>query len=385
MSVLDSIYNCAMGFAPGTRVGDYEVVGTLGYGGMGEVYRVRHTISDRIEAMKLLRAGQATGRNASEMLDRFTREIRLLATLNHPHIATLHTAFRLPAQGEEQELVMIMECVEGEDLSRRMQAGLTLEHSLAYTRQVLTALSYAHQRGIVHRDIKPSNIMITPQGEVKLLDFGLALGGLGLEAGSGLPDQRLTTTGALVGSMHYIAPEHIAGEPHDARSDIYATGVTPYEMITGRLPIESANHFQVIAGHLQHAPTAPAVINPKIPATLSAAVLRALEKDPRARWQTAQEFLAALDAETLHTTAAGDVSQLRVQPATSAVAPGTPLPAPASQAKRASSGTHRPESLSEITRQMATHVGPIAGVLVRRASSNTSNLRELVDAVAARD
>lgn len=117
-----------MGFAAGTRVGDYEVVGTLGYGGMGEVYRVRHTISDRVEAMKLLRAGQAAGRNAGEMLDRFTREIRLLATLNHPHIATLHTAFRHPPQGQglpgqEQELVMIMECVEGEDLGRRMQAG----------------------------------------------------------------------------------------------------------------------------------------------------------------------------------------------------------------------------------------------------------------------
>src|SRR6185437_3347306 len=145
------------------------------------------------------------------------------ATLQHPNIATLHTAFR-----HEEQLVMVMECVEGEDLGRRLPAGLTLEESLRY----------AHGRGIVHRDIKPSNIMITPQGEVKLLDFGLALGGLAL----GGADQRLTTTGALVGSMHYIAPEHISGEPHDARSDIYAVGVTLYEMITGRLPIEGTTH-----------------------------------------------------------------------------------------------------------------------------------------------
>jgi serine/threonine-protein kinase len=364
-----------MAWTPGTRVGDYEIVGTLGYGGMGEVYRVRHTISDRIEAMKLLRAASGSGRQGSglqaqEMMDRFVREIRLLATLHHPNIATLHTAFR-----HEQEMVMVMECVEGEDLGRRLPAGLTLEESLRYTRQVLEALRYAHGRGIVHRDIKPSNIMITPQGEVKLLDFGLALGGLAL----GAPEQRLTTTGALVGSMHYIAPEHISGEPHDARSDIYAVGVTLYEMITGRLPIEGTTHIQVIAGHLQHAPVPPDQIHPKIPAALSATVMRALAKDPRERWQTADAFLAALDEDGLRSTPAGDVSKVKVAqaPASGQSRSGSPQPT----AVR-STGTHRPESLSEITRQLAEHVGPIAGVLVRRASSSSTNLREMCDALA---
>ena len=353
-----------MAWTSGTRVGDYEIVGTLGYGGMGEVYRVRHTISDRMEAMKLLRAGPASGTQSQEMLDRFTREIRLLATLHHPNIATLHTAFR-----HEQELVMIMECVEGEDLARRMPAGLTLEESLRYARQVLQALRYAHALGIVHRDIKPSNIMITPQGDVKLLDFGLALGGLA----PGTADQRLTTTGALVGSLHYIAPEHISGEPHDARSDIYAVGVTLYEMITGRMPIEGTTHLQVIAGHLQHAPVPPAEINPKIPEALSATVLRALCKRPRERWQTADAFLAALEEDGLRGSPVGNVSQVRVaQAAATGRASGSPRP---------SSG-HRPESLSEITRQLAEHVGPIAGVLVRRASGSSTNLREMCDALA---
>ena len=353
-----------MAWTPGTRVGDYEIVGTLGYGGMGEVYRVRHTISDRIEAMKLLRAASGSGLQAQEMMDRFVREIRLLATLHHPNIATLHTAFH-----HEQQLVMVMECVEGEDLGRRLPAGLTLEESLRYTRQVLEALRYAHGRGIVHRDIKPSNIMITPQGEVKLLDFGLALGGLAL----GGPDQRLTTTGALVGSMHYIAPEHISGEPHDARSDIYAVGVTLYEMITGRLPIEGTTHIQVIAGHLQHAPVAPDRINSKIPSALSTTVMRALEKNPRERWQTADAFLAALDEDGLRSTPVGDVSQVKVAQALDReIRPGSPQP----------SAAHRPESLSEITRQLAEHVGPIAGVLVRRASGSTANLREMCDALA---
>ncbi len=353
-----------MAWTPGTRIGDYEIVGTLGYGGMGEVYRVRHTISDRIEAMKLLRAGPASGSQAQEMMDRFVREIRLLATLQHPNIATLHTAFR-----HQQELVMIMECVEGEDLGRRLPNGLTLEESLRYTRQVLEALRYAHARGIVHRDIKPSNIMITPAGEVKLLDFGLALATV-----LGAPEQRLTTTGALVGTMHYIAPEHISGEPHDARSDIYAVGVTLYEMITGRLPVEGATHMQVIAGHLQHTPTPPAQINPKIPAALSAAVMRALAKSPRERWQTAETFLQALEDDGLRTTPAGDVSQVRVTQHSVPQAPGS--------GSAPSASAHRPESLTEITRQLAEHVGPIAGVLVRRASSSTTNLREMCDALA---
>jgi serine/threonine-protein kinase len=188
----------------------------------------------------------------------------------------------------------------------------------------------------------------------------------------GTPDQRLTTTGALVGSMHYIAPEHISGEPHDARSDIYAVGVTLYEMITGRLPIEGSTHIQVIAGHLQHAPVPPSQINPKIPAALSATVMRALAKNPRERWQTAEAFLAALDEDALRSTPAGDVSQVRVAQAPAPNMPGSPRP----------TGAHRPESLSEITRQLAEHVGPIAGVLVRRASSGTTNLREMCDALA---
>jgi eukaryotic-like serine/threonine-protein kinase len=352
-----------MAWAPGTRVGDYEIVGTLGYGGMGEVYRVRHTISDRIEAMKFLRGGQG-GPQSREMLDRFTREIRVLATLQHPNIATLHTAFR---QGEE--LVMVMECVEGEDLGRRLPAGFTLEEAVSYTRQVLEALRYAHGRGIIHRDIKPSNIMITPEGVVKLLDFGLALGALSISG----PEQRLTTTGALIGSVHYIAPEQVSGEPHDARSDIYAVGVTLYEMITGRLPVEGTTHLQVIAGHLQSAPVPPSERNPRIPPGLSAVVIRALAKNPKDRWSTADAFLKALEHAPL-STAAEDVSQMRITPhAAPNTSPlGTPRP----------SSSYRPESLNEITRQLAEHVGPIASVLVRRASGTTTNLRDMCDALA---
>ena len=345
-----------MAWLPGTRVGSYEIVGALGDGGMGEVFRVRHLISERMEAMKVLLASSSANQ---EMLDRFTREIRLLATLSHPNIAALHTAFH-----HEGQLVMVMECVEGMDLRRTLEKGITLDQAMAYTRQVLMALEYAHSREVIHRDIKPSNIMVTPEGRVKVLDFGLALA---------LPDARLTTTGALVGSMHYIAPELISGEAHDARSDLYALGVTLYEMITGNLPIEGTNYAQVIGGLLMQSPVSPSQVNRMIPPELSSVVMKALAKDRQERWQTASEFLKALDALQL-----GQASQIRVR-TTGSSAPtqtGTPQGAVAPGSK------YEPEQLSEITLKLAHYVGPIASVLVKRASSSTNNLKALVEQVA---
>jgi serine/threonine-protein kinase len=336
-----------MAWSPGTRIGSYEIVDVLGHGGMSEVFRVRHVISDRIEAMKVLLSASST---STEMLERFTREIRLLATLNHPNIAAMHTAFH-----HDNQLVMVMEYVEGSDLGCRLRAGATLQQSLAYVRQILTALAYAHSVNIIHRDIKPSNIMITPDERVKLLDFGLALSS---------PDSRLTTTGALIGSMHYIAPEQISGEPHDTRSDLYAVGVTLYEMITGRLPIEGATYPQVIAGHLQHRPVSPVRLNPSIPAALSDAVMKALVKDKRQRWQTAAEFLDALNTVEME-----DASQVRIV-------------SKESSEKQGSKHSYQPEHLNDITRKLAGHVGPIAGILVKRASGSCNNLRELCEQVA---
>jgi serine/threonine-protein kinase len=324
----------------------------LGDGGMGKVFRVRHLIADRMEAMKVLLAASSANQ---EMLDRFTREIRVLAALNHPNIAGLHTAFH-----HEGQLVMIMEYVEGMDLRRALAAGITLDKAVAHTRQVLTALEYAHSRGVIHRDIKPSNIMVTPGGQVKVLDFGLALA---------LPDARLTTTGALVGSMHYIAPEQVSGEAHDARSDLYAVGVTLYEMITGKLPIEGTTYAQVIGGLLQYDPVSPSRVNPLIPPEFSAVVMKALAKEKRERWQTASEFLAALDASHL-----GQASHILV----STTGPSTPTSAGAV----AEGSKYEPGQLSEITLKLAHYVGPIASVLVKRASSSTNNLQALVEQVA---
>ena len=345
-----------MAWLPGTRVGSYEIVGVLGDGGMGEVFRVRHLISERMEAMKVLLSASSANK---EMLDRFTREIRVLATLSHPNIAVLHTAFH-----HDGQLVMVMECVEGMDLRRTLEMGITLDQAMVYTRQVLTALEYAHSREVIHRDIKPSNIMVTPDGRVKVLDFGLALA---------VPDARLTTTGALVGSMHYIAPELISGETHDARSDLYALGVTLYEMITGRLPIGGTSYAQVIGGLLRDKPVPPSEVNPAIPLELSSAVMKALAKEKRDRWQTAGEFLKALDGLQL-----GQASQLRVH----GTGPSAPTQTGEAKGAIAEGSKYKPEQLSEITLKLAHYVGPIASVLVKRASSSTNNLQALVEQVA---
>lgn len=357
-----------MAWLPGTQIGQYEVVGALGDGGMGEVFRVRHLISDRIEAMKVLLSASLS---SQDMLDRFTREIRVLAALNHPNIAALHTAFR-----HENQLVMIMEYVDGQDLRRCLVNGITLDQAVAYTRQVLMALDYAHSRSVIHRDIKPSNIMLTLDGRVKLLDFGIALA---------TPDPRLTMTGAVVGSMHYIPPEQIYGEQPDERSDLYAMGVTLYEMLTGKLPIEGANYPQVIAAHLQHLPVPPHVVNPRIPEGLSAVVMKALVKEKRDRWQTAKAFLGALDA--VYPGAAGPVHEASVYSAptraavpTYAAPPVAHTPIPSGTA---GGSKYQPEQLSDISQKLATYVGPIASVLVKRASSSSNNLRELCDHVAA--
>jgi serine/threonine protein kinase len=360
-----------MGWGAGTQVGAYEIVGTLGNGGMGEVYKVRHSISQRTEAMKVLLSGAA---KRPEVTDRFVREIRVLANLNHPNIAALHTAFH-----HEDQLIMVMEYVEGMNLSERLGRGMTLKDSVGFIRQALTALAFAHSKGVIHRDIKPSNIMIDGAGQVKLLDFGLAL--------ISSPDPRLTSSGSLIGSVHYISPEQIRGDSPDARSDLYSMGVTLFEVITGRLPIQGQSFPEIITGHLQTLPPVPSKINPSVPEVLSLIVLRALAKDPTDRFQSAAEFLAALETVRLEPG-----MDLATTMETSYTIPGrthhevlvakAPTPAPGTFSGSAQSKGYDPVVLNDIASQLANYVGPIARVIVKRASSSSNNLRELCDKVA---
>ncbi len=292
-------------FVPGQRIGDYEVLGVLGAGGMGKVYKVRNVISDRIEAMKVLLANLAVQK---ELADRFLREIKLLASLNHPNIAALNTALTL-----DNQLVMMMEYVDGVTLASRLQQGpIPPADAVNYSEQLLGALSYAHKLNVIHRDVKPANMMLTPKGVVKLMDFGIARPNN--EAG-------MTVTGTTLGSLNYMSPEQVRGEPVDQRSDLYSMGVSIYEMVTGQLPFRGHSNYSVMSAHLQEQPQPPIVLRPDLPNGLSEIILMAMAKDPKDRFQSAEAFSNALRSVVSGTVGAGIVSPI---PGTVRVPQGVP-------------------------------------------------------------
>ena len=268
-----------MGFEVGQRVADYEIEGLLGIGGMGRVYRVRNVISNRTEAMKVLLADV---RVEPDFAARFVSEIRTLAALDHPHIAQLHTAMQVG-----NELIMMMEFVDGSTLHQlARQATLPTEQVVKYMHQVLAALSFAHSRGVIHRDIKPANIMVTPQGIVKLTDFGIAKSRLQGE---------LTRPGTTVGSLNYMSPEQAQGGcTVDGRADLYSLGVTMYELLTGKQPFEDESAYVVLHRQLHVDPQPPSQLNPLLSRSINDLVLKALQKDPAKRFQNAAAFSDAL-------------------------------------------------------------------------------------------
>jgi serine/threonine-protein kinase len=303
-------------FVPGQRVGDYEVLGVLGAGGMGKVYKVRNVISDRIEAMKVLLANLALQK---ELADRFLREIKLLASLNHPNIAALNTALTL-----DNQLVMMMEYVDGVTLASRLQQGpIPPVDAVNYSEQLLGALSYAHKLNVIHRDVKPANMMLTPKGVVKLMDFGIARPN---------NDSGMTVTGTTLGSLNYMSPEQVRGEPVDQRSDLYSMGVSIYEMVTGQLPFRGHSNYSVMSAHLQEVPQPPIVLRPDLPKGLSDIIVMAMAKDPKDRFQSAEAFSNALRSIFSGAASAGIVSPIpgtvRVpQTVPAAPAPGVPIQA----------------------------------------------------------
>lgn len=272
----------------GSRIGDYEVLGILGAGGMGKVYKVRNLISDRLEAMKVLLPDL---RDAPELADRFLREIKVQAALEHPNIAALHTALRI-----DNQLLMLMEFIEGVTLEQKLAQGpLAVGEAVSYMVQALSALEYAHSHDVIHRDIKPANMMLTPSGAVKLMDFGIA---------KAVADKRLTATGLTVGSLYYMPPEQIQGAANlDARADLYSAGVTLYELVTGRKPFEGNSQFAIMAAHLAGSPVPPITLDPKLPRALNDAILRAVAKNPGDRFQSAAAFRTALQNLAAHPAA----------------------------------------------------------------------------------
>jgi len=280
-----------MPLAPGTRIGSYEVVGSLGAGGMGEVYRARDTKLGRDVALKILPdvfAGDA------DRLARFEREAKTLASLNHPNIAHVYDAGRtrsgLVSETSPDLAYLVMELVEGDDLSTHIARGpMTLADALPIAKQITDALEAAHDSGIVHRDLKPANVKVRPDGIVKVLDFGLAKA-LAPDGASATADSqnsptltaRATQMGMIIGTAAYMAPEQARGRAVDRRADIWAFGVVLYEMLAGKRAFEGEDISITLAGVLKEDVRWDA-LPADVPPSIRRLLRRCLEKDPTRR------------------------------------------------------------------------------------------------------
>src|ERR1700681_3109796 len=276
-----------MAILPGKRLGPYEILSNIGAGGMGEVYRATDTRLDRIVAIKVLPPHLA---DSSELKERFEREARTIASLNHPHICTLYDIGH-----QDGTDYLVMEYLEGETLEQRLRKGpLPLEQVLQYAIEIADALDKAHRKGVTHRDLKPGNIMLTKAG-TKLLDFGLAK--LRQDAAPATPlsqlptaNEPLTAQGSIVGTLQYMAPEQLEGKEVDARTDIFAFGAVVYEMVTGRRAFEGKSQASVISAILSSDPPPMSSLQPMTPPALDRVVKRCLAKETDERWQSANDL-----------------------------------------------------------------------------------------------
>ncbi|HEV3183791.1 MAG TPA: serine/threonine-protein kinase [Xanthobacteraceae bacterium] len=268
-----------------TMIGQYEVRELLGEGGIGQVHAGFDTTLEREIAIKSLRPELLNDRN---FFDRFRGEATSLARLNHPNITTLYSL--LP---EGRNLYMVMELVRGETLDevlKKRGGALGARESLAIIAQAADGLSYAHSMGVIHRDIKPANLMITSSGLVKIMDFGIAR-----VRGS----QRLTRDGSMVGTLAYMAPEQLRGEPGDERSDLYSLAIVLYELLTGAPPFAADSDYDLMQAHMHAKPMRLLGRVPGIDARVDAALMRALAKKPEQRFSSVREFCDALGATAL--------------------------------------------------------------------------------------
>src|SRR6202023_860470 len=258
---------------------------------MGEVYRARDTRLDRTVAIKILPAQLSSDRVRKQ---RFDREAKTISSLNHPHICVLHDV------GHQDGIVyLVMECIEGETLAKRLEKGpMPLEQILKYGMQLADALDKAHRSGVVHRDLKPGNIMLTPSG-AKLLDLGLAkpatpVAMLATLTGAAPQKSPVTQEGTIVGTFQYMSPEQVEGKEVDARSDIFSFGSVLYEMFTGRPAFAGKSQLSVASAILEKEPEPINTLQPLTPPALDRTIRVCLAKDPEERWQSARDLLLEL-------------------------------------------------------------------------------------------
>lgn len=259
-----------------TKFGRYEVVSALGQGAMGAVYKAVDPLIERTVAIKTINLDLSKEERA-EFEARFYREAKSAGRLSHSNIVTIYDV------GETDDIAYIaMEYLEGESLREMLDSGVVLPVDLIgrIAAQIASALNYAHENHVVHRDIKPANIMITPNRDVKIMDFGIAQ----------IPTGSRTQAGTVLGSPKYMAPEQVAGQPTDGRTDIFALGVVLYEMLTGVTPFNGDNLSAIMYKILNEEAAPPSTVNLGVPPVFDRIIGRALAKRPEDRYQTAREF-----------------------------------------------------------------------------------------------
>src|SRR6266540_1658078 len=277
-----------MTLSPGTRLGPYEIVSPIGAGGMGEVYRVRDTRLGREVALKVLPA-EFSG--DPERLQRFEQEARAASALNHPNIVVVHDVGRV-----DSVFYLAMELVEGTALRDLIVTGaLPIKRILPLATQIADGLARAHAAGIVHRDLKPENVMVTEDGFVKILDFGLAkLVLLSAEKMASAPTAAFgaprTESGVILGTVGYMSPEQAAGRPVDHRSDQFSLGAILYEMATGQRAFRGGSAAETLAAIIQREPEPVGVLRPEVPAPLSWVIERCLAKAPAERYESTRDL-----------------------------------------------------------------------------------------------
>src|SRR3954470_22763798 len=259
--------------------GRYRAQKRLGAGGMAEVWCAEDEVLGRRVALKLLGSRFAED---PEFRERFRREAQSAAGLAHPNIVGIFDR----AEWEGTPYIA-MELVDGRTLKELVTERGPLPPTVAvnFTEQILQALAYAHRRGLVHRDIKPQNVIVDADGTAKVADFGIARAA----------NSEMTQTGSIVGTVQYLSPEQAQGLPVDRRSDLYSVGIVLYELLTGRVPFDAEAPVSVALKQVSEHPVPPSQLRPGIPRALEAVVMRALEKDPARRFQSAEEFISALE------------------------------------------------------------------------------------------
>ena len=298
-----------------TTIGNFRIDELLGEGGMGVVYRGTDLSLDRTVAIKVLNSDLS---RSPELVQRFRSEARAQANLNHVNLATLYTFLV-----HEGRAMMVMEFIQGETIDHMInrRGPIPSQEAIPIFKQALLGLGYAHRSGVIHRDIKPSNIMLNTQGIVKVMDFGIA---------KVMGNRGMTRTGTQLGTPYYMPPEVVMNNPVDIRSDVYSLGVTLYEMLSAHVPFPGETDYQILSAHVNTPPPPPTRYYPYIPSGIQNAVLKALEKNPDHRFQSVEEFGAALErSEDFSYAPQGlSVATSAATAAPSTLAPPPPLAAP---------------------------------------------------------